>query len=282
MKTKSAILKRFEQLMKREYSPSTIRSYIKYTSDFLDFVESVPMRVTNEDVLDYNVHIVERSDSYRNGALNAIKCYFKLILRRELKGYVDIRPRKKKAIVKGVDYEFAQDKILAIKNTKHRLLLAFGLFLGLRNNETRSILISDIDVRNSTILVRGKGAKQRVLPLPDFIIFWLYDYIEYYDPKEYLFNGGGDRLKYSASSLRNLVRNYIGDYTYHNLRHGFGKFLYERTGNIKAVADFLGHSKIQTAIDYYVNSNVSHLAKIQKKLINNNIKTQKTPVNSVY
>ena len=87
MKTKSVVLKEFIQLMALNKSKNTINNYCYYVSDFLDFSDNVPERVTNEDFLNYNIHLVKIgvSDSTRNVAINAVKLFFSLYLKKKVK-----------------------------------------------------------------------------------------------------------------------------------------------------------------------------------------------------
>ena len=75
MKNKSVVLKEFKQLMSLKYSNRTVDSYCYYVGEFLSYSDKTPFRVTNEDFLNYNIHLVKNkvSDSTRNVAINAIK-----------------------------------------------------------------------------------------------------------------------------------------------------------------------------------------------------------------
>ena len=278
MKTKSEVERRFTHLLELKYSDSTVRSYVKYVGEFLDWCDNVPTRVTNEDFLDYNIHIRNKSYSYRNGAINAIKQYFKLYLRKSIKKNIAIRPAKQKRVVKSLDWGFVENKVLGVVNLKHRLCLMFGFYLGLRSNEVLCLKISDVDIERGFVLVNGKGNKQREVPLHPDMIGLLIGYVDEYNPKEYLFNGAGNRLQYSATSLLQLVKNYIGNFTFHQLRHTCLQNIFNETNDIYSVKEMAGHSHIKTSIESYANVTLNHLIKIQKKTLKNKVKRNKISI----
>lgn len=258
MNTKSEVLKRFKHILSLKHPKSTVDQYSGSVAEFLNFVDCAPDRVTNNHILDFNLSIRDKSFAYRNGSINAIKAYFKLYLKRKVKDFSVIRPPKIKMIPKNINHELLMKRINSISNTKHRLLLTLGYGCGLRNNEVRSILMNDVDIEQEFVLINGKGLKQRKAPLPDFITMLLVSYVDEYNPKNYLFEGakGG---KYSSSSLRMLVKNHIGDYKFHQLRHSFAMYTYEKTGDIKAVQKLLGHSNVKTTEEFYVDATLNHL-----------------------
>lgn len=169
-----------------------------------------------------------------------------------------------------------------------------GSYLGMRSNEVVCSKAEDIDFKEKVFRVRGENAKlhkERLVPIPDFLIEELKNYIEKYSKyfKEgYLFpNLNNNRNRYAHitnDNLRHLfiknVMQKIGLYEcykiandsnnprnkakqrkltkfhFHSLRHYFCTKIYERTGDIYAVSDLAGHSTILSS-QVYVHTNLT-------------------------
>lgn len=271
MNTKSVIIEKFKQLMSLKYSQNTVDNYIYYVSQFLDFSSNTPLRVTNEDFLNYNIYLVKIkvSDATRNVAINAIKLYFSLYLKKEIKENIAIRPKISKKVVKHLEHDFLIDKINNTKNLKARLILSFGYGCGLRSNEVLSLKRVDINLKEKFIIVNGKGSRQRKLPISDTLINLIIAYGKKERPKMYLFNGRTNKnefkLQYSSSSILSLVKQNIGNYKFHALRHSFAMRLYQKGTPIEQLRTLLGHKKTETT-EIYAYASENMLMKVETPL----------------
>mgnify|MGYP003663653797 CR=1 FL=1 len=255
MKTKSVVLKKFQQLLELKYTGRTPVNYTYHVRLFLNHTKNVPDRVTSDDVLNYQLSIRNKSHSFRNVAINAIKTYFKYYLRRRLKSYAVTRPRPEKKLPKHIPHDFLIEKISNIKNLKARLILSLGYGCGLRRDEVINIKLSDINRKDKYILIRGKGAKEREVPISPKLTALLIEYWKQYRSIEYLFNGisnnGCMTLQYSGSSILKLVKTHIGpQYNFHSLRHSYATRLLSQGVDISIVSKLLGHSNIKTTMIY--------------------------------
>lgn len=255
-KTSSVVLSEFEQLLKAKYSGTTPVNYLSHVKRFLEFTDNVPLRVNNEDLLNYNIHMVKSnvSDSYRNVAINAIKSYFDLYLKIKVKKIASIRPKKVKKLPRQIPHKLLVEKISNIKNTKAKLILSLGYACGLRSAEVINLKLDDIDIEEGFIIVYGKGSKERIVPISLNIISLMISYYEEYTPVEHLFNGRTNKrefkLKYSKGSILNLVKQNIGDYKFHDLRHSFSMRLYQKGTPIEKIQKLLGHKHLKTTQIY--------------------------------
>lgn len=249
MNNKSEVLENFQQLLELEYTGTTPENYVGYVSDFLDFSSNVPDRVTNNDVLSYNIYLCNFSYSYRNCALSAIKAYFRLYLKRKIKGLSFKRPKKQFKQPKVIDAYALSDKIKSIENKKHKAILALGLSGWLRRSEVINLKITDIDSDRMRIKInQSKGAKDREVELSESTLKILRDYVREYRPTEYLFNGQ-KKAKYSGTSINNISHKFLGC-RFHCLRASGSTFALANGTDIKTISEILGHSKIQTTRHY--------------------------------
>ena len=142
---------------------------------------------------------------------------------------------------------------------------------GLRLAELVSINVTDVDLRDATVTVTGKGAKTRIVPVGTqaraAIQVWLKERAALAAVGETaLFLGrNGQRLGARAVQLRLkqwAVRQGIEVPTHpHMLRHSFASHLLESSGDLRAVQELLGHADLSTT-QVYTHLDFQHLAKV--------------------
>lgn len=213
----------------------------------MDHTNNVPNRVTNEDILNYNISIRNQSHSYRNVAINAIKAYFKLYLKRSVKEFSSIRPPKQHKKPKVYDAEIIANKIDNIPNLKHRLILRLGISCWLRQSEVRNLKISEIDSdRNIINIHNSKNSTSREVKFNRKTLDLLRAYWMEYKPKEYLFNG---QKSPQYNSINAVCKNHLG-FRFHALRASGATHAVKEGTDIKTVSQMLGHKKIETTKFY--------------------------------
>jgi integrase/recombinase XerC len=138
------------------------------------------------------------------------------------------------------------DDALAQRN---RALLELVYSCGLRSAEAVGLDLADVDFEQEAVRVRGKGGKERVVPLGEeaahLLALWLRD------GRPRLVRGAEDALFVSArgrrldtSTLRRLVPNP------HRLRHAFATHLLEGGADLRTIQELLGHSSLSTTQVY--------------------------------
>ena len=138
------------------------------------------------------------------------------------------------------------DDELAIRN---RALFELVYSAGLRAQEAVDLRLGDVDFEQEAVLVRGKGNKERVVPLGEEAALRVRLYLEDARPK--LARGAEDTLFLSArgrpldtSTLRRLLPNP------HRLRHAFATHLLEGGADLRTIQELLGHSSLSTTQIY--------------------------------
>lgn len=146
---------------------------------------------------------------------------------------------------------------------------------GVRVSELVGINISDLELNEQWIKIRGKGNKERLAPLGTKSIESVNDYLHRSRPyllargnntNEALFlNKFGTRL--SVRSIRNIINKYVEQLALtqkvspHTLRHSFATHLLNGGADLRAVQELLGHVKLSTTQIY------THLTKDRIKTI---------------
>ena len=154
---------------------------------------------------------------------------------------------------------------LCLKTQKRDLaILTLMLNTGIRVSECNGLDLNDVDLRVNTLTIVRKGGGQDLLYFGDAVHDTLEDYINVeralITPVEgheaaLFYSRQGKRI--SVDAIENLVKKYAKmavptkKITPHKLRSTYGTALYRETGDIRLVADVLGHENINTTIDYY-------------------------------
>lgn len=148
---------------------------------------------------------------------------------------------------------------------------------GLRISELVSIDLDDIELRARLVKVRGKGAKERIVPFgrkaEEAIRTWLADRAvlvgEVDDDEHPLFvNHRGGRI--TARSIRRLFDTYLrrasirGGASPHTLRHSFATHLLNAGADLRAIQELLGHVSLSTT-QKYTHLHDSKLIEIYRK-----------------
>jgi site-specific recombinase XerD len=138
------------------------------------------------------------------------------------------------------------DEPLAIRN---RAILELVYSAGLRSREAVDLDLGDVDFEQEAVHVRGKGGKERVVPLGEEAAYGLRRYLE--DARPGLARGAESALFLSArgrrldtSTLRRLLPNP------HRLRHAFATHLLEGGADLRVIQELLGHSSLSTTQVY--------------------------------
>ncbi len=158
-----------------------------------------------------------------------------------------------------------RQKKLCLKTQKRDLaILTLMLNTGIRVSECNGLDLNDVDLRVNSLTIVRKGGGQDVLYFGDAVHDTLEDYIKFEralitpiegHEKALFYSRQGKRI--SIDAIENLVKKYAKmavptkKITPHKLRSTYGTALYRETGDIRLVADVLGHENINTTIDYY-------------------------------
>lgn len=135
---------------------------------------------------------------------------------------------------------------MEMATSSERLMIRLGAECGLRRGEIAAVHSDDVvaDSAGRSLIVRGKGDKQRIVPLPDDLACIIMD------ARGYLFPGRFDG---------HVEESYIGDhisrllpdgYAAHTLRHRFATTAYAATHDLFVVAELLGHESVETTEHY--------------------------------
>lgn len=197
-----------DQLELGHYSLQTARTYVSLFERFINHYKGLSLvKITENEIQAYLLMIQQKgcSISMINQTINAIKFYYENVMGMPNRFYSIERPKRKKLLPKVLSIEEIKVLIEVTKNIKHRCIISLLYSAGLRRGELLNLKITDIDSHRMVINVReGKGSKDRITVLSDYLLKELRAYYKIYRPKEYLFEGAHQR-KYSGTSVCKIL-----------------------------------------------------------------------------
>ena len=132
---------------------------------------------------------------------------------------------------------------------RNRALVELVYSAGLRSAEAVGLDVLDVDFEQELVRVRGKGGKERVVPLGEEASWWVSTYLR--DARPHLTVGAEDALFLSARGRRldtSTLRR-ISPHP-HRLRHAFATHLLEGGADLRTIQELLGHSSLSTTQIY--------------------------------
>jgi site-specific recombinase XerD len=241
-----------------EYSEQTIKTYQNMFMSFLEhFDYKHPSLIRDSEIREFLVFHKNRSSSYQNGMINSLNFFFKHVYNKVIQNNYIIRPRGESYLP---DY-LSKDEIASIinqaGNIKHKLLMIIAYGGGLRRSEIQNLRVTDIDLKRNLIFIKNaKGKKDRYTLFPAGCKQLFELYIEQYKPEQFLFESTKPGVKYSFTSMANVLKGLARaagiqrNVHLHMLRHSFATHLLESGHDIRYVQELLGHTDISTTQRY--------------------------------
>ena len=259
----------------RRNAKNTYSSYERDLNDYSLYLSQKKItsfdEVTREDITKYLEFLSKENDKSTTIArkLTAIKGLHKYLfstntIRDDVAVSVE-RPKLEKHLPKVLTVEEV-DKLLDVElNTvfdyRNKAMLELLYGTGLRISELLDLKTFDIDIENCIVRCMGKGSKERIVPIGEYIIRYLSLYMERRPEllknksSDYLFlNKSGGRL--SRFSFFKIIKKLLRDKNInkevspHTLRHSFATHMLENGADLRSIQELLGHSDISTTRIY--------------------------------
>ena len=189
-------------------------------------------------------------------------------------------PKLAQLLPKAMDADLVQ-KLLDFKakgmiEVRDKALAELLYSSGLRLSEICKLNMEDLDTKERTCVVSGKGNKTRIVPVGKKAIQAIRDWFMYRSELKLskatstnaiFLNNKGNRISPRSIQLRLeklcLMRGLPG-INPHMLRHSFASHVLESSGDLRAVQEMLGHSDIGTT-QIYTKLDFQHLSKVYDK-----------------
>ncbi|HEY0372376.1 MAG TPA: tyrosine recombinase XerC [Thermoanaerobaculia bacterium] len=280
----------------RNVSPNTIIAYRDDLESFIGFLcnDYLTMgrdqldlkRVDHLTIRSYLAHLSRRKLARATAArhLSALRTFFKFLVREEI---VEANPARTVATPKREKHLPAvlqtSDVALLIEqpDTSTTLGVRDAAWLellyasGLRISELTGVDIDDLELRSRLVKVRGKGAKERIVPFGSKAEIALRAYLAVrgelvHNPEEQavFVNFRGERI--TTRSVRRLFNGYVRDASLragvspHTMRHSFATHLLNAGADLRGIQELLGHASLSTT-QKYTHLNDWQLMAVYKK-----------------
>lgn len=285
----------------RDVSPNTVKAYERDLHEFVEFlggyygtegwswegVDRMAMR-------GFLAHLSRRGVGKRTMArtLSGVRSFYRWMHRNEM---VEVNPARAVGAPKLDKYlpgyldrpqidllfQMAETRAMEGNFTDVRNLAVLELFYstGMRLSELQGLSRGDLDLVTQQVKVRGKGRKERIIPIGDHAVLALRNYES---KRDELLRGVGPKGERSAYFLartgkrigprmvQKVVSAFLAEIdedaglSVHSLRHTFATHLLDNGADLRAVQELLGHASISTT-QIYTHTSVERLKQVYQK-----------------
>lgn len=273
-------------------SKRTHEGYLRAVRQLADFCKRSPDQITEDQLREFFLHL--RNDrEFASGSLRVAYSGIKFFYTRTCKRNWETLAQMRIKDVKSLPEVLTIDQVHQIIDhcTTLRMAVYFWTVysLGLRMNEGLNLQVGDVDAKRMMVHIhRGKGAKDRYIPLPNSTLLALRKYWVTHRHPKFLFPAdgrdhrgvshvqGASHAKTSMSetavqgAMKQITKtiNFGKKISTHTLRHSYATHLLEAGVSLRQIQQFLGHSSLQTTIVYL---HLTHTAAIDALRIINQL-----------
>ncbi len=285
----------------RDVSPHTLTAYGRDLEEFVAFLgryygvsEWSWQGLDRLAIRGFLAHLTRKKLNKRSisRSLSAVRSFYKFLHRNEL---VEANPARGVGSPKQDKYlpghlDRAQIDLLfqaaglkaqegKFPDVRNAAILELFYSTGMRLSELRGINRSDIDLLSQQVKVRGKGRKERIVPIGDHAQLALRNYEAKRDELLRAIGQAGDRTAFflsnrgtriSVRAIQNAVKGFLEQFdesaglSTHSLRHTFATHLLDAGADLRAVQELLGHASISTT-QIYTHTSIERLKQIYQK-----------------
>lgn len=289
-------------LNEKNYSRNTLLNYVRDLNDLYSFIArriedkgaKIELQYIDEQTLkDFIAGFVfDREIKYSKRTISrkisTLKSFYKFLTRKKLYTANPARslifPKLPKnlptvvdenALANLFDLEYFSKDVWGLRD---RAIMELLYSTGIRLNELVNLSIDNFDERNMVIKVRGKGRKERIIPIGVPAVGAILAYLEkrdnYFEEKQTdydrgaIFNAKNGKKVYPALVNR-IAEKYLSKVSEikkkspHVLRHSFATHMLNHGADIRAVKDLLGHASLSTT-QIYTHISVERLKEVYK------------------
>jgi len=281
------------------YAEATIRNRYVYLRYFVAWCEerdiTRPAEVSRAVLERYQRYLYHyRKDngdplSFRSQSLrlSSLKAFFNHLAKHHMILYnpsseIEL-PKQEKRLPRNVMTRKEAETVLNVPDTfeplglRDRAMLEVVYCTGMRRMELSGLKLYDIDAERGTIMIRrGKGRKDRMVPLSERALAWIEKYVAQVRPELVLDPDDGtlfltaDGLGFGLTRITQLVRNYVAAArigkmgSCHMFRHTMATLMLENGADVRVIQQLLGHAKLETT-QIYTQVSIRMLKRVHDK-----------------
>lgn len=256
-----------QDLQLRRYSAKTVEVYVGRVAAFARHFNRSPEALGKDHVRQFQLHMLHQRLSYSlfNVTVCALRALYTVTLQRPDVVHAIPYARKPKALPAVFSRQEVRTLIAATTTPWFSAFLQTTYACGLRVSEAVRLRPADIDsARNVVHVRRGKGGKDRVVPLSAALLTLLRDYWRKHRPRAWLFPGRGKDGHVTVCAVQRRFRRLVREVgiakkaSLHTLRHSYATHLLEAGTDLATLQKLLGHNQLTTTL-VYTHVEQSHL-----------------------
>ncbi len=251
----------------RQLSQHTLRNYDIDLTEYLFFSKG---ELKTTDIRAFLSYLYRKNSSKRTVArrLSALRTFVKYLMRQGVlleNPLLEIKtPKQEKKLPSFLGKDqviqfFASPNIKTYLGVRDRCIMELLYATGIRVSELAGLNKTDVDESEPAIKVRGKGNKERIIPLTKTALYWIKQLVDHpkrseTDSKAIFLNRSGGRL--TTRSIDRLFVSYKHlahialPLTPHTLRHTIATHFLENGMDLKTIQEILGHTNLATTTIY--------------------------------
>ena len=247
----------------------TQEAYVRALRMLCEFYHKTPDQISESELQKYFLHRKNR-DCWSPNTMRICYCgirfFFLHVLKRDWHTLDLVRAQSERRLPAVLSLEEVRAILGCVRTPHNRAFLSTVYACGLRLQEAQHLEISDIDSQRKMIHVhRGKGAKDRFVPLPESTLQCLRRHWVTHRHPRFLFPALGRGRNQAAhadapmpkASVQGAFRQAKGeagiqkrDVSVHTLRHSYATHLLEAGVNLRVIQQYLGHAQLETTMVY--------------------------------
>lgn len=253
----------------RAYSDNTVGAYMNDLNKYEEFLKKDILESDTEDLEKYLKYIKNLESTTVAHKITSIKSYFNYNIKR---GIVSVNPADKvfrPKLTKHLPEYLTEEEVgklldVEVKSPydyRNKTILELLYSSGIRISELVNIKTPNYDSEECLIRIMGKGSKERIVPLGDYAVNIMNDYMNNYRPlinkkhTDYVFiNNRGDKISrqfiFKVIKKEALKKGIKKDISPHTLRHTFATHLLKNGADLRIIQELLGHENISTTQIY--------------------------------
>ena len=249
-------------------SERTHAGYLRAVRQLSDYCQCAPDKVTEDQLRRYFLHL-KNERKFAHGSLRVAFSGIKFFYTRTCKRNWETLAKMKLQNINTLPEVLTTGQVHQIINacTTQRMAVYFWTVysLGLRMQEALNLQVGDIDSKRMMVHVhRGKGAKDRYIPLPSETLYALRSHWVTHRNKRLLFPAESRDHKgmatattpMSPTAVQGAMKKITAQIDFgkkvsiHTLRHSYATHLLEAGVGLKVIQKYMGHSSLQTTMIY--------------------------------
>lgn len=249
-------------------SERTQECYTRAVRMLVDFYHKTPDQISETELQNYFLHrrnVDQWSAATMRICYSGIKFFFINVLKRHWHTLALIHAKREQRLPAVLSLEEIRSILGAVRTPQNQAYLTIVYTCGLRLNEALNLQVSDIDSHRMRIHVhRGKGAKDRYVPLPEKTLHILRNYWATHRNPRWIFprlgrsgkEGPAATTPMNKSSVQGALRRTLAQLNFkkrisiHTLRHSYATHLLEAGVNIRRIQQYLGHHSLNSTMVY--------------------------------